>query len=139
VNSQIRVPACTRIDAELNIDEEEFHSDFSISTRFSGRITATIATRQLPNTYLKCVDSDIVQIVREVMKNNQQLDDLEILEGKSPSVWFIMRGKCLFRYGIEQHIVLDSSALSYPDLDCIPSAPLDDYHLKFVGIKNGRV
>jgi hypothetical protein len=47
----------------LNVDEEEIYSQFSVSIQFSGRITATIATRQSPNTCLKFIVGDIVQII----------------------------------------------------------------------------
>jgi hypothetical protein len=125
VNSQISVAPCTRTYAELNIDEEEFHGDFSVLIQFSGRITATIATRQSPNTYLKFIDGDIVQIIREAIENNRRLNGFEILEENSPVVQFTMRGKCLFRYGVEQHIVLHQESLdsSLPQ-DPIPLAPL---------------
>ncbi len=53
----------TRILANLNVDEEEIYSQFSVSIQFSGRITATIATRQSPNTCLKFIVGDIVQII----------------------------------------------------------------------------
>lgn len=130
VNSQIQVPSRTRINAELNVDEEEFHGHFSVSIRFAGRITATIATRQLPNTPLKSIDGDIVKIICEVMKNNHRLNAFEILKGDSPSMCFTMRGECSFRYGIKQNITLDQESLSFPDLLYVPSAPSEYGHLK---------
>jgi len=113
VNSQITVPPRTRIHAELNIDEEEFYGDFSVQIRFYGRISATIATRQSPSTYLKFLDGDIVQIIRETMANHpRRWNGLEIVEENPPFVQFTMRGKCSFRYGIEQHVVLNQESLN---------------------------
>lgn len=112
VNSQIRVAPHTCMYAELNIDEEEFNGDFSVPIRFFGRITATISTRQSPDTYLKFMDGDIVQIIRETMENNRRLNGLEILEENPPVAQFTMRGKCSFRYGIQQHIVLKQESLN---------------------------
>jgi hypothetical protein len=145
VNSQIRVAPYTRTYAELNIDEEEFHGDFSVFIRFYGRITATIATRQSPNTYLKFIDGDIVQIIRETMENNHRLNGLEIHEDdSSPAVQFTMRGKCSFRYGIEQHVILNqesldqSSSSSFLTQNHIPPTSThlptsnSDIHLKIV-------
>lgn len=113
VNSQINVPPRTCIHAELNIDEEEFHGDFSVHIRFYGRITATIATRQSSNIYLKFFDGDIVEIIRETMKNYpRRWNGLDIIEENPSVVQFTMRGKCSFRYGIKQHIVLNQKSLN---------------------------
>jgi hypothetical protein len=114
VNSRIRVAPRTRTYAELHIDEEEFLGDFSVYIRFFGRITAMIATRQSPNNYLKFIDGDIVQIIRETVENNRRLSHLEIVEENPPVVQFTMCGKCEFRYGIEQHVVLDQESLDPP-------------------------
>ncbi|CAF2311958.1 unnamed protein product [Rotaria sp. Silwood2] len=127
VNSQIRVPSLTRIIAELNIDEEEFHSHFSLSIQFSGRITATISARQSPNTYLKIIHGDIVQIICHAMKNNSRLNMFKLIQGNSPSICFIIYGKCLFRYGVKQNIVLNQELLEKPSVSYpnMPSAPLE--------------
>jgi hypothetical protein len=114
VNSRIRVAPRTCTNAELHIDEEEFHGDFSVFIRFFGRITATVTTRQSPNTYLTFIDGDIVQIIRETMGNNRRLNGLEIFEENPSVVQFTMRGKCSFRYGIEQHVILNQESLDPP-------------------------
>ena len=114
VNSRIRVAPRTCTYAELSIDEEEFHGDFSVFIRFFGRITATIATRQSPDTYLKFIDGDIVQIIRESMENNRRLNGLEIIDENPPVAQFTLRGNCSFRYGIEQHVILNQQSLDPP-------------------------
>ncbi|CAF2932121.1 unnamed protein product [Rotaria sp. Silwood2] len=111
VNTHVRVAPYTRTYAELNIDEEEFNGDFTVSLRFCGRITATIATRQSPNTYLKFIDGDIVQIIRETIENDNSLNSFEIFEETPPVVQFTMHGKCSFRYGIQQHVILSQESL----------------------------
>ncbi len=114
VNSRIHVAPRTCTYAELSIDEEEFHGNFSVFIRFFGRITATIATRQSPDIYLKFIDGDIVQIIRESMENNGRLNGLEIIEENPPVVQFTLRGNCSFRYGIEQHVILNQESLDTP-------------------------
>ncbi|CAF4748350.1 unnamed protein product [Rotaria sp. Silwood1] len=111
VNTNVRVAPYTRTYAELNIDEEEFHGDFTVSIQFFGRITATIATRQSPNTYVKFIDGDIVQIIREAMEYDNSLYSFEIFDDNPPVVQFTMRGKCSFRYGIQQHVILKQESL----------------------------
>jgi hypothetical protein len=135
VNSQIRVAPRTRTYAELDIDEEEWNGDFSVFIRFFGRITATVASRQSPNTYLKFIDGDIIQIIREIMENNHRLNGLEIVEENPPVAQFTMRGKCSFRYGIEQHVILnqeplDPSSSSFPIQNYISSIPFNYRPLK---------
>lgn len=112
VDSQIRVPPRSCIKAELNIDEEECFGDFLVHMQFFGRITATIATRHSPDIYLKFIDGDIVQIVRETMENNpQRCKGLEIFSENSPVVKFTLRGDYSFRYGVQQHIILKQELL----------------------------
>ena len=112
VNSQVRVAPRTCTKAELVIDEEEFHGDFSVQVQFYGRITATISTRQSPNVYLKFIDGDIVQIVRDSLETNRRLTGLEIQQQDNLSiVQYVMRGKCAFRYGIQQHVVLNQESV----------------------------
>lgn len=112
VNSQIRVAPRTCTKAELVIDEEEFHGDFSLPIQFYGRITATVSARQSPNVYLKFMDGDIVQIIRDVLETNRRLTGLEIQQQENLSiVQFTMRGKCAFRYGIQQHVVLNQESI----------------------------
>ncbi|CAF1247830.1 unnamed protein product [Adineta steineri] len=137
LNSQIRVPSATRIIANLNIDEEEISTKFSLLIQFSGRIIATIATRQSPNICLKFIVGDIVQIICKAMKTNHRLNSFKIIENNPPSIGFLMRGICSFRYGIRQNIVLNqeslelssSSTSSCSDFDIKPSAPSEYPHL----------
>jgi hypothetical protein len=130
INSQIRVAPRTRTHAELHIDEEEFQGDFTVFIQFYGRITATIATRQLPNSYLKFIEGDIVQIIRETKENNHRLNGFQIIEENPSIARFTMRGRCSFRYGIQQHIVLNQEPLDPPSSSLltqnyIPSVPKD--------------
>ena len=134
VDSQLRVPSQSRTSVELLIDEEEFRSDFSIAIRFSGRLTVLIAARHAPRTYLKLITDDIVNIVRDTMKNSDLGAGLNTRTGRSPSVCFTLRGKCSFRYGVKQNIILHEDLLnpsftSSSDRQCIPSAPTDYCHL----------
>ncbi|CAF1465417.1 unnamed protein product [Rotaria magnacalcarata] len=111
INTPVRVAPFTSTFVELHIDEEECYGDFDISIRFLGCISVTVATRQSPNTDLKLISGDIVQIIREALKNNNQLDGLEIIEEYSPVVKFTMHGKYSFRYGVQQHVVLDQESV----------------------------
>ena len=112
INTYVLVPPHTRTYAELTVDEDEFHGDFSVCIRFYGRIAASVTTRQCPNTYLRFFNGDIVEIIRQAMKNDSQLNNFEILEVNPSVVQFTMRGKCLFRYGIKQHIILNQELFS---------------------------
>jgi hypothetical protein len=117
VNTNIRVAPRTTTHAELILDEEEFHGDFSLRVRFSGSVSATIAMHQSPNTYLQFMKGDIVQIFRETLLDEDRWKGFDIIDDPHPSVQFTMRGTCSFRYGIAQHVVLhqeplDSSTLA---------------------------
>lgn len=112
VNSQVYVPARSCLYAELNIDEEELEKDFTISIRFSGRISAKIATRQSPDHYLKYFDCDIGQIIQQMMETHpRRCIGLQIINENPSVVQYTMRGNCSFRYGIEQHVLLKQTPL----------------------------
>ena len=111
VNTNVRVAPRTTTHAELILDEEEFHGDFSLRVRFSGGVSATIATHQSPNTYLQFIKGDIVHIFREALLDEDRWKGFDIVDDALPFVQFTMRGTCSFRYGIAQHVVLHQQPL----------------------------
>ncbi|UJR20778.1 hypothetical protein I4U23_023891 [Adineta vaga] len=134
VNSQLRVPSRTRLLANLNVDEEEFSSSFSTSIRISGRIIASIATHQSPNICLKFIVGDIVDIISKVRKTHHRLNHFEIINENLPSIAFTIHGKCSFRHGVKQYIVLSQESLELSSTSCsdfgnTPSAPSEYCHL----------
>ncbi|CAF1207302.1 unnamed protein product [Adineta ricciae] len=140
VDSQLRIAPRTRLIAKLNVDEEEYSSHFSASIRFSGRIMASIATRQSPSICLKFIVGDIVEIISKARKTNGRLSSMEILNEILPSVGFTIHGRCLFRCGMRQHIVLNQELLelsssSSSDCGLTPSAPSEYCHLTSSYIK----
>ncbi|CAF1208858.1 unnamed protein product [Adineta ricciae] len=140
VDSQLRIAPRTRLIAKLNVDEEEYSSHFSASIHFSGRIMASIATRQSPSICLKFIVGDIVEIISKARKTNARLNSMKILNEVLPSVVFTVHGRCLFRCGMRQHIVLNQESLelsssSSSDCGLTPSAPSEYCHLTSSYIK----
>ncbi|CAF1152623.1 unnamed protein product [Adineta ricciae] len=111
VNTQIHVAPRTCTYAELNIDEEEFNGDFAFFIQFFGRITATVSTRESPDNYLQFMDGDIVEIIREAIDCSHRWNDLEVTSDYPSVVRYKIRGKCSFRYGTQQHVVLNQQPL----------------------------
>ncbi|CAF1555071.1 unnamed protein product, partial [Rotaria sordida] len=89
---------------------------------------------QSPNTYLKFIDGDIVQIIREAMENDNSLNNFEIFEENPPVVQFKMYGKCSFRYGIQQHVILNQELLESSSSICKSRGLLNDVNC----IRSGR-
>ena len=106
VNSPVRVAPHARVRAELNIDEEECSSDFSMLAEFSGQVIGTIATRQSPQTPLTYIDADIVQIFREAMQYDPRLKEFNVTDSKCPVVQYTVRGQCVLTYAVAQHVIL---------------------------------
>jgi hypothetical protein len=111
VNNPIRVTPYTRVDAELNIDEERYSSHFSLLVEFSGHVTGSITTRQLHPRSLSFIDADIGQIFREAMKYDRRLNAFEVTDGSCPVVRYTLRGQCEFAYGVEQHLLLQQESV----------------------------
>ena len=112
VNSNVEVDPQTCVNATLTIDEIHYQSDFQIPIEFIGRISATIATKQTPNTPLAFFESDIVEIFRQLIESQYQIPAMVIVEETTPIARFILSGHCEFRYGIKQNLKLDQMPLN---------------------------
>jgi len=106
VDSQIKVQPRHKTTAELVVNEDQYESKFSVKSSFSGKIHVTILNLKDNNSFLKSVDGNIVEIMKREIENGLPGFNIENNE-----VTFISKGKCNFRYAIEQRIQLDEQAL----------------------------
>ncbi len=106
VDSQITVPAKQKTTAQLMIAEDQFSGNFTVKTTFSGKVHVTITNIKDNNSFLKSIDGNIAEIIRREMEEG--LRDFTVDKNV---VSYITKGKCNFRFAIEQHVKLSQEPI----------------------------
>ena len=106
VDSVIKVPPRTKMTAELVIFEDEFEGVFSVRTDFSGKVHVSVTNQKDNNSFVKSIDGDLEQIVKRESDNG--LKGFTVDRGV---VSYVTNGRCCFRYGIEQHVIITQQKL----------------------------
>lgn len=106
VDSQIKVQPRHKTTAELVVNEDQYESKFKVKSSFSGKVHVTILNLKDNNSFVKSIDGNIVDIIKREIENGLPGFTIE-----DDQVTFVSKGKCNFRYAIEQHIQLDEQAL----------------------------
>ena len=106
VDSQIKVPRKSKTAASLVIDEDEFSSNFTMTTTVSGKVHVTLTSLKDNNSFVKAIDGNIVDIMRREAENG-----LKGLTVERNAIKIITKGSCKFSYGIQQHIQLDTEPI----------------------------
>lgn len=106
VDSIIKVPARHKATAELVMFEDEFEGTFSVKTDFSGSILVSVTNIKDNNSFVKSIEGDLYQIMER--ESNNGLKGFTVNKG---IISYITTGRCLFRYGIEQHVTVSQEKL----------------------------
>jgi len=64
------------------------------------------------NSFVKSIDGDVVEIIRREVENNGLKGFTFDAPGQHGVVSYVTRGRCSFRYGIEQHVRLSQEKLT---------------------------
>ena len=99
VDSFIKVPPNIKTTAQLVVYERKLSRKFTVKTVFSGKVHATITNMRSNNSFVKAIEGDVVDIMRNAwkMKNSN-------VESEKVSV--ITKGECNFTYAFEQHVTI---------------------------------
>ena len=103
VDSQIKVPPMHKTTAELVITEQQHSCKFTVESRLSGKIHISITNIRENNSFVKSIDGNLADIVKH--------DGVKGVKVDQNCVCFKTRGKCSFRYAVEQHVQLSQEAL----------------------------
>jgi len=68
------------------------------------------------NSFVKSIDGDLVEIIRREVENNG-LKGFTFDARQNGVASYVTRGRCSFRYGIEQHVQLSQEKL----INTVPS------------------
>lgn len=111
VDSMIKVKPHSKTRASLVISELHLERDFTLETRLKGRLLVTLNSRTDTNQFVKSFSGDIVEIIRVAIEKHWMPANASIFEivdsnsGKYART--LLKGKCNFRLGVEQHVTLD--------------------------------
>ncbi|XP_013394012.1 uncharacterized protein LOC106161564 [Lingula anatina] len=111
VDSQIRVAPKSQTLAELIVSETEYGGHFTIQSRFEGNVMISITNTRENNCLVKTVEGNVVNIFKREIENG-----LKGFRVEKNSVCFETKGRCHFRYGIEQHVKLSQQPLNNNDV-----------------------
>ncbi|KAK2142061.1 hypothetical protein LSH36_1001g00011 [Paralvinella palmiformis] len=103
VDSQIKVPSGIRTTAELVVSEDQFSGGFKMTSKISGKVLVTVTNRNDNNSLVKILEGNIVEIIRGMKDSEKGLKLFKLADNVAT---FVSRGRCTFRYAIEQHIKL---------------------------------
>jgi hypothetical protein len=116
VDSMIRVRPNTRTQAALVINELELERDFSIEIRLNGRLTVNLNSKRENNLFVKSFSGDIVDIISRALERhwlpaNASIFDIVDTNNAQKYARTIVRGRCKFRLGVEQHVTLNEQEI----------------------------
>ncbi|XGW27347.1 hypothetical protein V3C99_007723, partial [Haemonchus contortus] len=106
VDSTVRVPPSSETVAELVILEEQYRRDFRIENRMSGKILVTVTNLKLNNSLVTVIEGNIADIIRGMA--NYAAKGFTI-DGNI--VKYETKGTCIFRYGVEQKVKINETAI----------------------------
>jgi len=100
VDSQVKVPPNTETTAELVITEAQCSGAFTMLIKFQGRVVVSFTNMRENNCLVTVIEGEMGEIIlREIEKGLKgfrvERNRLVIAE---------TRGKCNFKFGIEQHV-----------------------------------
>ncbi len=112
VNSDIQVKPRHKADAKMIIREEEYDGSFSIKTTVRGIVKYSFTNLKDNNSFIRAGEVDLITIMQWA-KNNKILPagDTVTLNAADKSIVLMSKGKCKFKYGLEQHIEVDQTQM----------------------------
>jgi len=107
VDNNVRVPPNTETIAELVITEAQCQATFSMETKFHGKVLVTVTNLKENNALVTVLEGNIADIMqREIQRGQKGFK----VQGKV--VIAETRGKCNFKYGIEQRVRISEKPLT---------------------------
>lgn len=110
-DSAIEVDARSTAIAKLVVKEEEYEGNFQIRTKMGGRVRISYYNLRDNNSFIKGIEGDIHDIIKPIVAQ-KKLDPADLgLEFENRLVIITTKGKCRFKYGVEQMAEVDQISL----------------------------
>lgn len=111
VDNQLEVDGRTRAEAKLIIIEEEYNGRFTVQTKIKGRVRVVFTNIKDNNSFIKAIEGDMNEIVRQARDENRIKGNTVIADGATRSVLCTTKGACKFKFGLKQNVEVDQFPL----------------------------
>jgi len=114
VESHIKVNAGELATASLVVEEIKYSGNFVIVSTIRGRVSVMFTNRKDNNSHVHSVSADIVDILQDYVEQQRPMKKFidEIITIQDNAVLMQTKGKCDFRFGIQQHVLLDQRPIN---------------------------
>lgn len=114
VDSDVVVKSGHRAEAKMNITEEEYNGKFLMKTTVQGIVKINFINLK-NNGFIRTMETNIYDVI-DWAKENRMLPegdsaDAVVLDSSNNAVVLTTRGKCQFKYGLKQDVVVDQHPL----------------------------
>jgi len=111
VESHIKVEGGNLATAMLVVEEIKYSGSFVILSTIRGRVSVTFTNKKDNNSHVHSVSADIVDILQDYVEQQRPMkkfiDEIITIQESDRSILMQTKGKCDFRFGIQQHVLLD--------------------------------
>ena len=114
VESHINVKRGYVANAKLIIEEKKYDGTFTITSRISGMVHVSFTNSKDNNAMVYGTSDEIYAIVEEYLEMQRNLDNPldSFVEVREPEVIVCTRGKCDFRFGVKQQVLVEQVPMS---------------------------
>ncbi len=113
VESLIKVKAQHIAEAQLVVNEKKYNGDFTVITRIKGEIFVNFTNIKDNNSLVKATSHDVAEIVKEFLQMQRRIGEgVEYVEVQGDTVVIRTQGRCQFRFGIKQEVVVNQIPLN---------------------------
>lgn len=99
MDSAVKVPAHTETIAELVVEEAQHQGGFIMQTQFYGRVIVSVTNLKDNNSLVTVLEGKVSDIIR-----NELSRGLRAFTVDGDVVTYETRGKCHFKFGVEQRV-----------------------------------
>lgn len=114
VESHINVKRGYVANAKLIVDEKKYDGTFTITSRVAGTVHVSFTNVKDNNSMVYGTSDEIYAIVEEYLETQRCLDNPldSFVQVREPEVIITTKGKCDFRYGIKQQVLVEQVPMS---------------------------
>ena len=76
------------------------------------QVLVSVTNSRDNNSFVKSIDGDVVEIIRREVENNGLLKGFVFDQNQPGVASYVTRGRCSFRYGVEQHVQLSQEKIA---------------------------
>ncbi len=113
MESLIKVKAEHIAEAQLVVNEKKFTGEFIVVSTIKGYVYVNFTNIKDNNTLVKATGHDIASIIEEYLKMQSRIGAaLDFVEIQKDVVVIRTKGRCNFRFGIKQEVMVNQVPLN---------------------------